>query len=40
MKLKYNRHFKVILLNKLIYIYIYNIVCVNKKYKFDNCIDY
>ena len=38
MKLKYNRHFKVILLNKLIYIYIYNIVRVNKKYKFDKCI--
>ena len=36
MKLKYNRYFKVILLNKLIYIY--NIVCVNKKYKFDKCI--
>ena len=42
MKLNYNRHFKVILLNKLmrvyIYIYIYNIVRVNKKYKFDKCI--
>ena len=36
MKLKYNRHFKVILLNKLMYIY--NIVSVNKKYKFDKCI--
>ena len=40
MKIKYNRHFKVILLNKSIniYIYIYNIVRVNKKYKFDKCI--
>ena len=38
MKLKYNRYFKVILLNKLMYIYIYNIVRVNKKYKFDKCI--
>ena len=40
MKLKYNRHFKIILLNKLmyIYIYIYNIVRINKKYKFDKCI--
>ena len=38
MKLKYNRYFKVILLNKLMYTYIYNIVRVNKKYKFDKCI--
>ena len=37
-----NKHFEIVLLKKLIYIYIYiifdnNIVCVDKRYEFFKC---